>query len=180
MGAPGLVIVTDVGSPGDGLAAAAALAVATASAGQTPGRPGVVLAEVGGAPQRRPTLLSSASARAVEGRLARLDGIRAAARGRVCWAGLAVEDGWRERLAGLVAAAGGPAVAHLPASQWREALDDDRLPVAAAAVRADVPPNRSLLALLAGELRTRGVGFRVVTRPLGLVGARRALAGLEP
>ena len=181
MGQARLLIATEIGSPGDGLAAAAALAVAIATAEQASGGgAGVLLVEAGGATRRRPTLLSSAPARALEASLAEIAGARPAARGRVCWTGLDLADGWRRRLRDLAGRAGGAVVAHLPAAAWREALDDPDLAPSGALVRADVRVHRHLLALLAAELRGRGLALRVATRPLGLVGSRRVLAGLDP
>ena len=181
MGPPGLLIATELGSPGDGLAAAAATAVAMAARDEGEPGTGSLLVEVGARGQRRPTLLSSSVARGLEQRVAEADlPWRPAARGRICWAGVAMEDGWPEVLGSLVEVAGCPVVAHLPAPAWREALDEPFLAPGSALVRADVAPNRDLLALLARELRARGVRLRVAARGLGLVGARRALAGLDP
>jgi len=182
MGQARLLIATDVSSPGDGVAAAAALAVAIATAEQaSAGSAGVLLVEAGGATRRRPTLLSSAPARALEAALTGAEvGARPAARGRICWIGLELVDGWPDRLRDLAGRAGGAVVAHLPAAAWREALDDPALAPSGALVRADVRAHRHLLALLAAELRGRGLALRVATRPLGLVGSRRALAGLDP
>ena len=180
MGEARLVIATELGSPGDGVATAAALAVSIASRGERTGGPGVPFVEVGGSVRRRPTLLSSAAARALEERVAAIGELRPAARGRICWVGLEAGEAWRVQLAAVIAASGGLAVAHLEPMEWRQALDDPELAPAAALVRADVAPHRDLLALLAAELRDRRLPLRVATRPLGLVGARRALAGLEP
>src|SRR5215208_6391784 len=178
MGAAGLIACTEGGSPGDGAAAAAALAVALAQ--ENDGRC-VVLAEAGAPARRRPTLLSSASARAAEDRLEDRDLGPAAARGRVCWVGLAVEDGWLKRLREICeAVADGLVVAHLPAEAWRRAIDDSSLHAAGAMLRADPREDRPLVALAVADLLGRGVAVRVATRPLGLVGGRRALAGLDP
>ena len=51
---------------------------------------------ISGAESRRPTLLSTARARELEAAIAAV-GLRAAARGRVCWAGIPAEE-WRESL----------------------------------------------------------------------------------
>ena len=180
MGAPGLLIATEVGGAGDGPAAAAALAVALATGASAGAGEGVLLVEAGATPRRRPTLLSSASARRLEDRL-RAEGADAvAARGRICWAGLPLDDGWPDRLVELVEVVQGPVVAHLPAAAWRVALDHRRLAPTGVLIRGDARAQKNLLALAATELRERGVDLRVATRPLGLVGARRALAGLDP
>ncbi len=181
-----ILITTKLGAATDGLASAAALAVAIASAGGD-GRadggeaPGVVLVEVGGTARRRPTLLSSSAARGLETRLRAAGFERSAARGRVCWAGLANEEGWCERLRGLALTAPDcVVVAYMAPAEWRQALDDADLAPDGAMIRADARAHRPLLALCVAELRERDIGARVATRPLGLVGARRALAGLDP
>ncbi len=180
MGPAGLLIATHAGSPGDGVACAAAVAVALASREPADGR-GVLLIESEAGTRRRPTLLSSNSARGLEARLAASDvQVAAAARGRICWTGIEIGEGWQERLSEILALADGPVVVHLPRPAWREVLDDPEIRVAGALVRADPREHRHLLALLAAELRARGIPLRIATRPLGLVGARRALAGLEP
>jgi hypothetical protein len=180
MGTPGLLIATELSGSGEGVATAAAVAVALASREREGAGPGVLLVEAAARSRRRPTLLSSTSARELEARLSAGELARPAARGRICWAALELDEGWLERLAELANAAGGPVVAHLPPPQWREALDDPGLPVAGGLVRADPREHRHLLALLAAELRGAGIPLRVATRPPGLVGARRALAGLDP
>ena len=178
MGAARLIVSTEVGSAGDGAACAAALAVALAQANDDRA---AVLAEVGAPARRRPTLLSSASARAAEGRVEDCDLGPAAARGRICWVGIAGDDGWIQRLREIgEAVPDGLVVAHLPPQAWRCAIDDGGLEVAGAMVRADPHEQRPLIALAVDDLRRRGVAVRIATRPLGLVGARRALAGLDP
>ncbi len=142
---------------------------------------GVLLVEADARTRRRPTLLSSTSARELEARLNSADPpVAAAARGRICWAELKLGEGWEGRLAELTALAGGPVVAHLPPTAWRQVLDDPGCPVSGALVRADPREHRHLLAVLAAELRQDAIPLRVAARSLGLVGARRALAGLDP
>jgi soluble lytic murein transglycosylase-like protein len=177
MGAPRLVACTDVSSAGDGLATAAALAVALAQAEQGAT---VLLAELGAGPKRRPTLLSSSPARIAEQRLGALGIGPAAARGRICWVGIPLDEDWLDALAALHKGSSDAVVAHLPAPQWRRAIDDPGLPVSGALIRAYVRAQRPLLALAVADLRALGVRVRVAARPLGLVGSRRALAGLDP
>lgn len=177
MGATGLIACTDVSAAGDGVATAAALAVAIAQASSGSS---VVFVELGAAPRKRPTLLSSSQARFAEERLAELAFAPAAARGRICWLGLPLDDRWPERLRDLGGTGTGLVVAHLPAPDWRRAIEDPDLPVAGALIRADVRAQRPLLALAVGDLTARGIPVRVAGRPLGLVGARRAIAGLDP
>jgi hypothetical protein len=178
MGAARLIASTEVGSAGDGAASAAALAVSLAPGDD---HRAVVLAEAGAPARRRPTLLSSASARRAEARLEAAGLGPAAARGRVCWVGIELDDGWPQRLREVgESVPEGLVVAHLPPPAWRGAIDDPDLPVAGAMLRADPRSHRPLVALAVGDLLGRGVPIRVATRTLGLVGARRALAGLDP
>jgi LAS superfamily LD-carboxypeptidase LdcB len=172
-----LVASTDISAAGDGLAAAAALATAIAQAHHGVS---VVLAETGEDPRRRPTLLSSSAARLAEQRLGELGLGPAAARGRICWVGVALDEDWPARVAALRESDREVIVAHLPAPEWRRAIDDPGLAVSAALIRADVRAQRPLLALAVGDLRARGIPVRVACRALGLVGSRRALAGLDP
>ena len=181
MGTPGLLIATELPGSGEGVATAAAVAVALASREPEGAGPGVLLVEAAARSRRRPTLLSSTSARELEARLSAGELARPAARGRICWAALELDEGWLERLAELASAAGGPVVAHLPPPQWREALDDPGLPVAGALVRADPREHRHLLALLAAELRGAGIPLRVAHAAAGSgrrpAGARRTRPG---
>ena len=178
MGAARLIVSTEVGAAGDGASSAAALAVSLA---QGDDDRCVVLAEAGAPARRRPTLLSSAAARDAEDRLEDRDLGPAAARGRICWIGLDLDAAWPEHLRAIRAAvADGLVIAHLPPGAWRRAIDDPDLEVAGAMLRADPRDELPLIALAVRDLRDRGVAVRVATRPLGLVGARRAMAGLDP
>ena len=170
-----LVLSTEVGRCADGASTAAAFGVACA----TRHGGGVVLAEAGDGPRRRPTLLSSVAARDHE-RALRDAGFDAAARGRLCWTRLG--DDLVEALTAITAVAGGAAtvVAHLAAPDWRSALESTGLGARAALIRADLGRDRLLVALAVDDLQRRGLGVRVVTAPIGLVAARRALAGLDP
>ena len=180
-GRSALVVATEVGACADGAACAAALAVACATEGADPGGRGVVFAEASPAPRRRPTLLSSSIVRERE-RALRDVGFAAAARGRLCWVGLPEGDDANESLPGVAAVCGSGTtiVAHLPAHEWRSVLDSPNVPVDGALIRADLARDRLLVGLAVDDLQRRRIGVRVVTSPLGVVGARRALAGLDP
>jgi hypothetical protein len=169
-----LIVATALPGAAGGLAVAAAVARAAARAGAAPG--GVVLCEVAAA-GRRPTLVSSGPARALE---ARLRGeVRSVARGALCWACL-TPDGWREELELCGRAGASLVVAYLDPDAWRELIAEGPERVRGAILRADPGAGRALPALVAIELRRAGVRAGVVTHPPGLVATRRALAGVEP
>jgi D-alanyl-D-alanine dipeptidase len=178
MGAPRLLIATELAPAGDGAATAAAVGVMTAERGGGH----VAVVELGASARRRPTLLSSAPARKLEEHLRDAGFEQAAARGRICWVNLGADAEWTGDVRRLLAAApeDSVVVAHLPPVRWRQALDDPQLEPRGALIRADVARRRHLVALCIRELRERGMDVRVAARPLGLVGGRRALAGLDP
>jgi hypothetical protein len=172
------------GANGD-LATAAAVAVAISS---DPGREpdeeagrGVLFAELGAERGRGPTMLAADAARGLEREL-RGAGFEASARGRLTWLRLGADLGWpdRLRLALEQTPGAGFAVVHLPAEHWREAVECPELEPSAALVRADLPSQRSLAALAAMESLDAGLRVRIATRAPGRVGARRALAGIDP
>ena len=170
----GLIAVTALPGAGGGVAVAAALAVAAARRSAAPD--GVVLCEVGGT-VRRPTLVSSTAARALESRLR--GEVRAAARGAVCWVGLGA-DAWREELELCRDAGASLVVTFLEPGRWRELVGDPDAGARGAVVRADLPGGRALAGLVAADLRRSGIAVGVVVRGPGLVATRRALAGIEP
>jgi hypothetical protein len=174
---PRPVLATELGSAPGGLAVSAA--VATALGSRSPGQPGSVMAEIGGARSRSPTLLASEAARELEDELRAAGLDRAAARGRLCWLCLEAGEGSTEELERAVATASPRLVlAHVPPALWTPLLDSLR--PCAGLLRADTRADRALAALAVGELRERGAAARIATRPLGRVGARRAIAGLDP
>jgi len=179
---PALAIATALPGAGGGVAAAAAVAVATASLERVRRRGAVLLVEVGGERRRGPTMLAAASARELEATL-RAEGLEASARGALCWVHSGADG---DSLAGLRAAlraAGEPAgaaIAWLPAPLWRPALEDDRLRISGALLRADLPRQRALAALAVREVAAAGARPKVAARAPGAVAARRALAGLDP
>ncbi len=172
-----IVLASELPDAGGGLACAAALAVALASE-QPPGR-GTLLVEVGGERQRGPTMLASGGARELEARLADTD-LAAAARGRLCWLRLPGGAGIDRLVDALEIARPAPAVAHLPAPLWREAIELPAIGARAALVRAELPAQRALAALLVRELTEAGIRVRIAARAPGRVAARRALAGIDP
>ena len=170
-----LILSTELAGAGGGLAAAAGVAVAIAEPPAT-----ALLVELGGARGRRPTTLASHAAGEVETRL-RDRGFAACARGRLCWLSLeGGEDGLLRLAAARDLAPPAPVIAHLPARTWPQALAQHGDDAGAALLRADTAADRPLVALAVSELRERGLRARVATQPLGRVGSRRALAGLEP
>lgn len=182
-----LILCCELPGAGGGLATAAALGVAIAAAdpaGIRRGKPldsgAVVLAERGSARGRGPTMLAADGARALERDL-RNEGFEAAARGHLAWLRLGGDD-WIERLALAteVATRARAVVVHLPPADVRAAVDANRLDVDAALLRADLPAQRPLAALAVADLRPAGVRVKVAGRAPGRVGARRALAGIDP
>ncbi len=175
---PGVVLSTELGEAGGGLAVAAAIAIELAGE-----EGGALLVDAASERRRGPTVLASARAHALEEELGRQGFERAAARGRLCWTTIPPEDDAPARLReALDAAAAVPApvgVAHLPAHLWLGAVSDPELQPGGAVLRADLPAERALAAMAVMELRERGVVARVASRPLGRVASRRALAGLE-
>jgi Transglycosylase SLT domain/D-alanyl-D-alanine carboxypeptidase len=170
------VLVARVGEANGSEAAAAALA-GTLAAG---GRPGLLVA-IGDAAAPRPTVVSSAPARALEERLnGSLPDATAAARGRICRLSLGDDD---EALIGLEAALAGlperpSCVIHAGPRTFRRLVESRRLRAGAAVLRADLPSARAMTGLAARDLIGRGFRVGVMKSPLGWLAARRALAGL--
>jgi Transglycosylase SLT domain/D-alanyl-D-alanine carboxypeptidase/Putative Flp pilus-assembly TadE/G-like len=173
--APPLVLVTATGGARGSEALAAALATCTAD-----DRRAAVVVEVGGARIRRPTLLASPAARRGE---ARLGGTAAgaAARGLLCHVAAGEGEEGLERGVEVVRRCGdwSPCVMHVEAALWQQALGHPGMLAGAALIRAELPRDRSLIALAVRDLRRRGMGVRVAARPLGWAAGRRALAGVR-
>jgi hypothetical protein len=169
-------LIVSTATPGtrDGLSQAAAVGVAAAHGGERP----ALLVALEREPRRRPaTLLASPAARELE-RVLRDAGVSAAvARGHLCFVSLAAEPESLESMDLLAGVHEGVTVAHLPGSMWQRALGPE---CGAGLLRAELPRDRALAALVVGELRGRGLRARVATRALGRVAARRALAGVDP
>ncbi|HVQ59413.1 MAG TPA: hypothetical protein VMS60_10970 [Solirubrobacterales bacterium] len=171
------VFVTAVGAAEGSRAAAAALACAGADADLA-----TLLVDVGGrAP--RPTLLASATARALEERLvAHLPAARVAARGHVCHLTVAAgEEGYAAASAAATVARGALAVVHLDPAQMRGLLDREIGPrPSGVLLRADLAADRPLLALAVRDLLVRDLVVAVLKHRLNWVAERRALFGALP
>lgn len=163
---------------------AVAAAVAVAAADVEPGAECPLVVDLRSSPRPlRGTLLASAAARRLEAAAAEVMELRSAARGRVCFAS--------PRQAGRD---GADFVAELPAPELPAPLvaclcdpADFRAILAAAPdgeraalVRALPGADRSLLALLVGELQADRIPLKAWTAPMGTIASRRALAGIEP
>lgn len=177
-----VVLVTAIGNSGGGPSLAAAVAVALAG---RVGSRGVLMVDVDPPPRGRgPTVLASNSARELEDHVRSL-GARfgaAAARGHLCYLPLTRDDDPLDPVADLLGR-GLPVravVVHLPETVWPRAVADPRLRAGAGLMRADLPSDRSLAALAVRELHDLGLRAKVISRPLGRVASRRALAGIEP
>jgi Transglycosylase SLT domain/D-alanyl-D-alanine carboxypeptidase len=178
-----VLVATELGQATGGLALAASVGVAAARLdGDAEPQP-VLIAELGAGGARGPTMLASRAARDVERSLRAAGFEKAAARGALCWLGLPAGDGGTAKLAEALGALGDGlalAVVHAPAEDARALLESPELGRRAAVVRCELPEDRALAALMVGELRRRRQRVRIERRPLGLLGARRALAGIEP
>ena len=178
---PLVVLATAVGGAGGGAALAAAVGVAAAGEAD-PGHEAVLLADLDRpAGARGPTLLASAAARSLEDAVRDGDLGPAAARGHLCQMSLQGDDGL-DRLAELIASPlpASLVLAHVPQRDWPRALAHPGIPARGGLLQADLPADRSLVALAVGELHERGLRARVAGRALGRIAARRALTGIEP
>ncbi|MFN8152498.1 MAG: transglycosylase SLT domain-containing protein [Solirubrobacterales bacterium] len=177
-----LIACTVAGEASGADAVAAAVAVAASSV--EPGAESALLVDLRSSPRPwRGTLLASAGARQLEAVAVDAMGLRAVARGRICFAA--------PREPGADAAS---VVAHLAEPELPSPLvacvcdpGDFRAVLAAAPtderaalVRALPGADRSLLALLVAELHGERIPVKAWTAPVGTIPARRALAGLEP
>lgn len=171
------VLVTAVGTAAGSRAAAGALACAGADLDRA-----TLLLDFGARPPR-PTLLASAAAQRLEERLAsHLPDARLAARGRVCH--LAAGDGD----AGMELARAAATVArdelrvlHAEPAAVQALLDSPLGEVLSGALlRADLPADRSLLALAVRDLLARRLAVAVLKHRLPWIAERRALFGALP
>lgn len=174
---PGPILVTGIGEAEGARAAAAALACEGSSADCS-----ALFIDVEGRPPR-PTLLAAAPAQELERRIsAHRAEARAAARGQVCHLAVAAEpDGLEVARAAMAIAGDGLSVVHLPPALLQPLLDGGlgRDP-AGVLLRADLPADRALTALVARDLIARGLPVAVLKARLGWVSERRALFGLLP
>lgn len=161
-----------------GAAGSKAAAAALACAGSGPDRAGLLI-DLGGARPPRPSLVAAAAARALEERLAvHLPDTAVASRGRACHLALPADGSGVEGVAAaLPLVRDSLAAIHVPAGLFRAALEEPRLDLSGVLLRADLDADRSLAALVAGDLIARDLRVAVLKRPLGWIAARRALAG---
>jgi len=158
------------------LALAAAIAVEIGASGGPP----TLLAELGSMARRRPTtLLAAPGARRLEEKL-RAAERHGSARGHLCHLPLTGEEadpledlGEALRIAGAEVL-----VVHLPGSLWVPALESPGLRPVGGCILVELPRQRSLAALAAGELAGRGLRTQVATTAPPPIAARRALAGV--
>jgi hypothetical protein len=169
-----VILVTRVGAAAGARAAAAGLACA----GTAPDRAGMLI-DLGGSRRPRPTLIAGLAARELEERLvSHLPEAGVASRGRICHLSLPADARGLEMIAAALAICrGSVAAVHLAPPLVQPALTDIRLRPSGALLRADLPADRALTALAAGDLMDRGIRTAVLKRPIGWVAARRALAG---
>jgi hypothetical protein len=171
------VLVTEVGAATGSREAGAALACA----GSEPDRAGLLI-DLGEDWTPRPSLIATAAARALEERLAaHLPAAGLASRGRFCHLGLPSDQGGIEQIAAaLPTVRDSIVVIHLPPPLLRPTLEDPRLRLSAALLRADLGQDRALTALVARELMERGTRVAVLKRPIAWLAARAALLGALP
>jgi hypothetical protein len=170
------VIVVGVGEAEGSRGAAAALACAGADIDVA-----ALLVDVGGR-KPRPTLVASAAAQKLEGRLkAHLPQAAIAARGQVCHLVISADaEGLDIASAAVTVARGMTTVVHLPPELLQTALAESNLRAPAVLLRADLRSERALVALTVRDLVERGFTVGVLKRRLGWVAERRALFGVLP
>ncbi len=180
---PAVLVASELGRASGGLALAASVAVAAARLGEGADPLPVLLVELGAGTGRGPTMLASRAARGLERSLRAAGYQRVAARGALCWLGLPPGAEGVARAAEALARvdpAPAAAVVYGSPADARAALESPELGARAAVVRCELPRDRALGALMVGELRGRRQRARIERRQLGLLAARRALAGIEP
>lgn len=172
-----VVLVAAVGQAEGARGAAAALACAGAEV-DAPS----LFVDVGGR-QPRPSLLASAAAQKLEGRLgAHLPETKVAARGRVCHLAVPADPvGLGSAAAAATVARDAVAVLHLPPDLLGPVLEGaGGLRASGVLLRADLGEDRALVALAARALLAEGVAIGVLKQRLGWVVERRALFGSLP
>jgi hypothetical protein len=181
-----LVVCAAIGAASGVAAMAAALAV-SAGRGRAGGADsGVSLIDLrSSARPLRGAVLASSQARSIESLCREHPGLRPAARGRVCFLTAAGEPSGPERAELLddLLSPGlgiGLVVAVCDPSDFRELIAAETTPRRSVLLKATRGSDRPLIALLAAELRAEGIPVKVWVPAIGPVGARRALAGLDP
>jgi hypothetical protein len=169
------VLVTSVGAATGASAAAAALACA----GSERDRAGLLI-DLMGDTAPRPSLIATAAARELEERLAtHLPQARVASRGQFCHLSLPTDQSGIEQIpAALPLARDAVAIVHLPPQLLQPALTEPRIRASAAMLRADLAEDRSLTALVVGDLIKRDFRVVVLKQPLGWLAGRLALLGV--
>lgn len=178
---PRLVPATSVSADAGEDLFAVAMLLACAAVGA--GRPALVCeASAGG--ERRAGLFSTAVSRALaEMVAARYADLSPKTRGGVCLVGLPDEpDDRADRLEGLAAAlpVSTALIAALGPDDFRALIERPEPAIDSVVVCADLPRERSLAALVCGELSDRGIRCRVWKRPPGGMGRAAALSGWAP
>jgi hypothetical protein len=171
-----VLAVSAVGGAEGSRGAAAALACARAEVDVA-----TLLVDVGGRASR-PTLVASAAAQKLEERLtAHLPDQRVAARGQVCHLAVPAEpEGLETAAAAASVARDGLTVLHVPPGLLQPALDAPGLRPTGVLLRANLPDDRPLVALLARDLLEARLAVAVLKRRLGWVAERRAMFGVLP
>ena len=183
MGGPPRLLLCAPAGEGRGLGAAAA-AVGVAA---TPPETGVRTLLVDLRDEARPprgTVFAGTAARELEEACRASESLRGAARGRLCFAAApdaADADGRAavlgEALEGFEADL---VVAVCDRGDFRALLAAGSDARRSVLLKADRGGDRPLIALLAAELRSSATPFKAWIPPLGAIGARRALTGIEP
>lgn len=170
------VFVSAVGEAEGARGAAAAFACAGADMDTAS-----LLIDIGGRVPR-PTLIATAAAQQLEGRLkAYRPEARVAARGQVCHLAVSADPEGLEVASGAAATARESGVViYLPPELLHEALDGSPLRASAVLLRADLGRDRALVGLAVRDLIEGGVTVAVLKRRLTWVAERRALFGLLP
>ena len=179
-----LIACTTVGESRGADAAAAAVGVAAALRIEEPD--GALVLDVRRAARvPRGTLLASSPARSLEASILQQEGLRAAARGRLCFAAAdppsMAPDERIEALAELLDPSPAPLVICIcDPPEFRPVLAMAPEGARAALIKSLPGSERPLLALLTEELHAEGIPIKAWTSQIGVIPARRALAGLEP
>lgn len=159
---------------------ARAAAAALACAGAEPDRAGLLI-DLTGTRGPRPSLVATGGARGLEERLAaHLPEAGLASRGRICHLTLPADAAGVEQIAAtLPLARDSVAVVLLSPQLLQPTLAAPGVRPAAAMLRADLPADRALTALVAGDLIERGLRVAVLKQPLGWLWGRVAMHGVE-
>ncbi len=169
-----LILVTSVGDVAGAEAAAAALASAGSGSDEA-----ALLIDLTGNRPPKPSLIATAAARELEERLAaHLPQAGLASRGRFCHLAVSPDQhGIGQIAAALPLVRGVVAVLALPPTLLQPVLAEPSIQPSSALLCADPARDRSLLALVAGDLIERGLRVAVLKRRPSWVSTRVALLG---